>query len=104
MVSRLRLQYCKVIIATSLVWFLLDVVLLMYYTDCTGLASCNSGGDTPAPHQARRGPTQKPPNGGLLDKLIPNGEYVLREVGGSIGYISCSYLMVSIHLGKWVAQ
>ena len=34
MVSRLRLQYCKIIIATSLVWFLLDVFLLMYFTDC----------------------------------------------------------------------
>ncbi|XP_052258550.1 polypeptide N-acetylgalactosaminyltransferase 13-like isoform X2 [Dreissena polymorpha] len=39
MVSRLKLQYCKIILATSLVWFLLDVVLLMYYTDCATHAS-----------------------------------------------------------------
>jgi polypeptide N-acetylgalactosaminyltransferase len=42
--SRLKIQYCKVIIATSLVWFMLDVFLLMYFTDCTmNAASCGDG-------------------------------------------------------------
>ena len=34
--SRLRMHYCKVIIATSLVWVMVDVFVLMYYTDCSG--------------------------------------------------------------------
>ena len=89
MVSRLRLQYCKVIIATSLVWFLLDVLLLMYYTDCTAMSSCadssgNAGGPgaTGVPGEragqhGRHGRTPAPSKGGgggLFDKLIPNGE------------------------------
>ena len=33
---RIRMQTCKIILATSLIWFLIDVVLLLYYTDCGG--------------------------------------------------------------------
>lgn len=38
--GRFRLQTCKIIIVTSLVWFLLDIVLLMYFTDCPGGWAC----------------------------------------------------------------
>lgn len=38
------MQTCKIILATSLIWFLIDVVLLFYYTDCRG-AGCGGGGD-----------------------------------------------------------
>ncbi|CAC5397411.1 GALNT [Mytilus coruscus] len=41
MISNRKLQYCKIILATSLVWFLIDVILLMYYTDCAAMG--NSG-------------------------------------------------------------
>ncbi|GAB6033349.1 hypothetical protein CHUAL_013116 [Chamberlinius hualienensis] len=41
--GKLRLHTCKIIIATSLVWFMLDVVLLMYYTDCPSGWSCDKG-------------------------------------------------------------
>ena len=30
---RVRMQTCKIILVTSLIWFLIDVVLLIYYTD-----------------------------------------------------------------------
>lgn len=33
---RFRMQTCKIILATSLIWFLVDVVVLIYYTDCRG--------------------------------------------------------------------
>ncbi|XP_064614408.1 polypeptide N-acetylgalactosaminyltransferase 13-like isoform X2 [Liolophura sinensis] len=69
MVSRLKLQYCKVIMATSMVWFLLDVALLMYYTDCTGSnAQCSNKGDSAGGEKRSE---QKP--GGLLDKILPRG-------------------------------
>lgn len=45
MVSRLTLQYCKIILATSMVWFLLDVFLIMYYTDCASSNRQCPGGD-----------------------------------------------------------
>ena len=76
MVSRLKLQYCKVIIATSLVWFLLDVFLLTYYTDCT-LSSENCD---KAPRDESKAKSKDSGGGGLLNKLIPNGEFVC--VGG----------------------
>lgn len=34
MINRRRFQICKIVIATSLVWFMIDVFLLMYFTDC----------------------------------------------------------------------
>lgn len=39
------MQTCKIILATSLIWFLIDVVLLFYYTDCRGAGCGNGGGD-----------------------------------------------------------
>ncbi|XP_064647389.1 polypeptide N-acetylgalactosaminyltransferase 13-like isoform X2 [Lineus longissimus] len=59
--ARWRYQYCKVIVATSLVWFLLDVVLLMYYTDCATPASCDKTKDGGAPAKG----------GGILDRILP---------------------------------
>ncbi|XP_035218090.1 polypeptide N-acetylgalactosaminyltransferase 1-like [Stegodyphus dumicola] len=40
---KLRLYTCKIVLATSLVWFICGVMLLMYYTDCIGdNAACQS--------------------------------------------------------------
>ncbi|GFT40644.1 uncharacterized protein TNCV_3008161 [Trichonephila clavipes] len=41
---KLRLYTCKIVLATSLVWFICGVVLMMYYTDCIGdnSAACQS--------------------------------------------------------------
>lgn len=43
MVRRLKVQYCKVIVLTSLVWVLFDVCLLTYYTDCMISSQSQSG-------------------------------------------------------------
>ena len=64
MVSRLKLQYCKIILATSLVWFLLDVFLLMYFTDCA-----NSNPDCSKDIVKKSGGG----GGGLLQKILPKG-------------------------------
>ncbi|CAH1790273.1 unnamed protein product [Owenia fusiformis] len=68
--SRLRYQYCKVIIATSMVWFLLDVVLLMYYTDCASNPSCDQNREV-APGGVAGNPPKK--SAGLLDAILPKG-------------------------------
>ncbi|XP_048754364.2 polypeptide N-acetylgalactosaminyltransferase 13-like isoform X2 [Ostrea edulis] len=69
MVSRTRLHYCKIILATSLVWFLLDVFILMYFTDCaanSGNTNCNEHREESRRHQDSGG-------GGFLGKLLPKG-------------------------------
>ncbi|KAH3894768.1 hypothetical protein DPMN_018927 [Dreissena polymorpha] len=67
MVSRLKLQYCKIILATSLVWFLLDVVLLMYFTDCATHASvdCQNTNNNEKP--------VKKSEESLLQRILPKG-------------------------------
>lgn len=70
MVSRTRLHYCKIILATSLVWFLLDVFILMYFTDCaanSGNTNCNEHREESRRHQDSGG-------GGFLGKLLPKGK------------------------------
>jgi len=42
------MQTCKIILATSLIWFLIDVVVLIYYTDC-GVNGCGGAGDSKGP-------------------------------------------------------
>lgn len=32
--SKIRIHTCRVILLTSLVWFLVDVVVLTFYSDC----------------------------------------------------------------------
>ncbi|XP_013383815.1 polypeptide N-acetylgalactosaminyltransferase 1 [Lingula anatina] len=73
MVSRLKLQYCKIVIATSLVWFLLDVFLLMYYTDCTNNTSTVNCNNNPREKVTTNEGLiqQKQKKGGFLQNLIP---------------------------------
>ncbi|KAI8789992.1 polypeptide N-acetylgalactosaminyltransferase 1 isoform X3 [Biomphalaria glabrata] len=61
--GRLRFQYCKVIIATSMVWIMLDVFLLMYFTDCTNGPRCS-------PQEVLVTAKPKP---GFLHKIFPKG-------------------------------
>ncbi|XP_071477681.1 polypeptide N-acetylgalactosaminyltransferase 13-like [Diadema antillarum] len=42
-----RLVYCKVVLATSMVWFLLDVMLIMFYSECNNDSRC---GNQPLDH------------------------------------------------------
>jgi len=32
--GRLRIHYCRLIVATSAVWFIVDIILFVYFTDC----------------------------------------------------------------------
>ena len=79
------------IIITSLVWFLLDVFLLMYFTDCTmssapcerGAGAGGGGGEVgPGGGAGAAGPGGKdhPPvtsRPGFLNRILPNGEYIV---------------------------
>lgn len=38
--GKLKIHTCRVILLTSLVWFLVDVVILSFYSECLG-GSCN---------------------------------------------------------------
>ncbi|OWF35637.1 polypeptide N-acetylgalactosaminyltransferase 13-like isoform X1 [Mizuhopecten yessoensis] len=72
MVSRVRLQYCKVILVTSMVWFLIDVFILMYYTDCAAMGSgaeCKGKND----NQPRMDDKHRGSDEGFLGKLLPKG-------------------------------
>lgn len=42
--GKLRIHTCRVILLTSLVWFLIDVVILSFYSDCLG-GSCKKTGE-----------------------------------------------------------
>ena len=42
-----RLVYCKVVLATSMVWFLLDIMLIMYYSECGSDVKCTHDGHAP---------------------------------------------------------
>lgn len=68
MVSRVQLHYCKIILATSLVWFLLDVFILMYFTDC---AANSVNTNCKQDHQEE--PKKQQDGGGFLEKLLPKG-------------------------------
>ncbi|XP_050535086.1 polypeptide N-acetylgalactosaminyltransferase 5 isoform X1 [Daktulosphaira vitifoliae] len=39
--SKFRLQTCKIVIATSLLWIFIDIIILMYYPECIG-PNCKS--------------------------------------------------------------
>jgi len=45
---RMRSQTVKIILATSLLWFLVDVAIIMYYTDC-GRSGCRGRDDSKGP-------------------------------------------------------
>lgn len=45
--GKLRIHTCRVILLTSLVWFLVDVVILSFYSECLG-GSCKKPEDVRA--------------------------------------------------------
>lgn len=47
--TKVRLHTCKVILATSLVWFLVDVVVLTFYSDCAGWGCVSETPAIPTP-------------------------------------------------------
>lgn len=48
-IMRFRTQTCKIILATSLIWFFVDVILLIYYTDCAGSGCSGAKGEAKGP-------------------------------------------------------
>jgi len=69
MVSNRKILYCKIILATSLVWFLIDVFLLMYYTDCAAMGSssdCNQAKNAHEPPKKEQG---------FFEKILPKSMY-----------------------------
>ncbi|XP_059146654.1 polypeptide N-acetylgalactosaminyltransferase 13-like isoform X2 [Physella acuta] len=73
--GRMRFQYCKVIIATSMVWIMLDVFVLMYFTDCTNGPRCSppEGDPKALPDKSKPGFLEKIFPKGLLSVSRPNG-------------------------------
>lgn len=49
--GKLRIHTCRVILLTSLVWFLVDVVVLSFYSECLG-GACKQLGDSKTDAQA----------------------------------------------------
>src|SRR6218665_1259487 len=81
LMNRRRFQICKVIIATSLVWFMIDVFLLMYFTDCGTVVKSedceNKIKTNDSVVRAERGETPIPGNAGRPEKRFhyaPTGE------------------------------
>jgi hypothetical protein len=72
----------RVVIVTSLVWFLLDVFLLMYFTDCTsskisgsdGCATAGTGLPVGAYVTGKLAMGSTGPVRGFFDRLIPDGK------------------------------
>jgi hypothetical protein len=72
---RIRLQYCKVIILTSMVWVMVDVFVLMYFTDCTNVSiNSNCQGSNGGGLNANADGSNRQESKGFLDKIIPKGE------------------------------
>lgn len=69
----MRLQYCKVIILTSMVWVMVDVFVLMYFTDCTTSSVNCRAGDKGGNGEAAQPEAAKEDSGGFLQKIIPKG-------------------------------
>ena len=82
LMNRRRFQICKIIIATSLVWFMIDVFLLMYFTDCGSVVKnedCESGVKANvSKRQVRRAET--PVVGGRLIRPVLAEERKFRNV------------------------
>ena len=72
---RVRMQYCKVIILTSMVWVMVDVFVLMYFTDCTtGTSGCQGTADGGVAVVDRAHKTESK---GFLEKIIPKSRTCL---------------------------
>lgn len=65
---KIRIHTCQVILLTSLVWFLIDVIVLMFYSDCIG----GSGWNCPDNKQQQSALLSEEPS--QLHPKIPVGE------------------------------
>lgn len=60
--SKIRIHTCQVILLTSLVWFLVDVMVLMLYSDCIGGSGwgCSDNKQQQVPQQSAEPPQLHP--------------------------------------------
>lgn len=56
--TKVRIHTCKVILLTSLVWFLVDVVVLTFYSDCVGGSGWGCNGNSVAAQVEHVGSSQ----------------------------------------------
>jgi len=56
--TKVRIHTCKVILLTSLVWFLVDVVVLTFYSDCVGGSGWGCNGNSEAAQVEHVGSSQ----------------------------------------------
>jgi hypothetical protein len=92
------MQTCKIILATSLIWFLVDVVVLIYYTDCRG-PGCEGRNDSKGPSADPLVHSDDNPIGGGNhiddrgggDEEDDGGEFGVSEILTSINYIAITY-------------
>jgi len=106
----------RVVIVTSLIWFLVDVFLLMYFADCTSSRDvrsddCNakSGGSgtgkPPPPPKQTLAPTPGPV-ANFFNRIIPEGKTVLLQFHGIVQFcrlmqgVLLSADFVTIHCGE----
>ena len=55
-----KFAYCKVVLATSLIWVLLDMFLLLYFSECN---KCDGKKERELPAGDVQEPVQKPHEG-----------------------------------------
>jgi len=70
--ARLRIHYCWLVVVTSAVWFVVDIVLFLYFTDCL-LPS-----DRCTQHQQQASTasvTGSPPQRSFFGRLLPGSLY-----------------------------
>lgn len=85
--TRFRRYTCKIIILTSVVWFMIGVLILMYYTECAGSKNlCGKRTVVVKSSHPEEDDASKSPN-------APKGKFAAWEASGNILYLyMCLYL------------
>lgn len=84
--TRFRRYTCKIIILTSVVWFMIGVLILMYYTECAGSKNLCGKRTVVVKSSHPEDDASKSPN-------APNGKFAAWEASGNSLYLyMCLYL------------
>jgi len=71
--GRVRIHYCWLVVVTSAVWFVIDIVLFVYFTDCLLPSDrCTQQQQQYAPTAAVTG---SQPQHSFFGRLLPGGLY-----------------------------
>lgn len=86
--TRFRRYTCKIIILTSVVWFMIGVLILMYYTECAGSKNlCGKRTVVVKSSHPEEDDASKSPN-------APKGKFAAWEASGNI---LTNYMCVCIY-------